>query len=289
MDTAPEGGVSLLPESDTLSPLPGFHRKGLVAITVLGVLSFISCGALLLYLSYKLARWRLQTPTAAGTRGEEEQTVTHDLSLGLAQKNFGHGQPRLAASREDVAGTLREQQQQQQQNKLQSQLQPPQQGQGPPARRRAPNQFLVLILNLLLADLHQAAAFMLSARWVRTNEITVGIPMCWAQGWFVSTGDLASSCFTGAVAIYTYLVIVRNWKPPYWVLNTTIAVLWAFVYLMAILGVAITRNGRDKGGFYVRAAGWVSYAPSTTAMLPSKKHFTGTDAYGSPVLGQHRI
>lgn len=259
-----DSGFTLSAESGTLSPLPDFHRKGLTAIAVLGALSFFSCGVLLLYLSYKLARWRLQSPTATGRRAEEEQAAaTHDLSLGLAQKNFGRGQPRLAGSREDVGQTLREQQK----SHVQEQMRPQslQEEQSPLPVKKAPNQFLILIFNLLLADMHQATAFMLSAEWVRINGITVGIPICWAQGWFVSTGDLASSCFTGAVAIYTYLVIVRNWKPSYRLLYSAIAIIWAFIYLMAILGVAITRNGRGRGGFYVRAAAWVSH----TTVLPN--------------------
>lgn len=244
MATEPDGHVSLSPDSGTLSPLPDFHRQGLLAVSILGILSFVSSSSLLLYISYKLVRWRLQ-PLSVTRRPEEEHAVSNDLSLGLAQKNFGNGPPKLRAS-DDVGDEQGQQLQRQQQAQV---------------KKGAPNQFLILIFNLLLADMHQATAFMLSARWVKANEITVGTHICWTQGWFVSTGDLASSCFTGAVAIYTYFVIVKNRRPPRRILYSAIACIWVFVYLMAVLGVAITRNGRDKGGLYVRATAWVSRHP----------------------------
>ncbi|RYP42295.1 hypothetical protein DL768_010366 [Monosporascus sp. mg162] len=232
-----EGFGQLRPDSDTLSPLPDFHRKGLIAISVLGTMSFISSGTLFLYLVVRLGRWYLQAPSAQ-EQPEEDHAASNDLSLGLAQKNFGRGQPKLTDG-EGLGGV----QDLQQQNR-----QPP--------KKKAPNQFLILILNLLLADMHQGTAFMLSARWVRDNEITVGTRTCWTQGWFVSNGDLSSSCFTGAVAVYTYLIIVKNWKPPYRLLYSVMAALWVFVYFMGVLGVLVTQNGKNAGGLYVRAAAW---------------------------------
>jgi len=55
------------------------------------------------------------------------------------------------------------------------------------------NQFLFLIYNLLFADIQQALAFLLNISHLRQNSIVVGDTTCWAQGWFVSTGDLAST------------------------------------------------------------------------------------------------
>ncbi|RYP29026.1 hypothetical protein DL767_006952 [Monosporascus sp. MG133] len=232
-----EGFGQLRPESDTLSSLPDYHRKGLIAISVLGTMSFISSGALFLYLTVKLGRWYLQAPSAQ-EQPEEDHAASNDLTLGLAQKNFGRGQPKLTGGERP-----RDVQDVQHQNR-----QPP--------KKKAPNQFLILILNLLLADMHQGTAFMLSARWVRDNGITVGTRTCWTQGWFVSNGDLSSSCFTGAIAVYTYLIIVKNRKPPYRLLYSVMAALWVFVYFMGVLGVIVTQNGKNVGGLYVRAAAW---------------------------------
>lgn len=126
------------------------------------------------------------------------------------------------------------------------------------AKRQPPNQFLILIFNLLLADMHQGVAFFLNAEWLRYGAVRVGTPTCFAQGFFVSTGDLASSCFITTIAIHTYLSIVRRYKMPYRLLYTLIACVWVFVYLISGLPVAATHNGAFHGGFFVRAGAWVS-------------------------------
>jgi hypothetical protein len=113
----------------------------------------------------------------------------------------------------------------------------------------------------MLADIHQASAFVLNSVWVATDSIQVGTPACFVQGWLVSTGDLASSCFISAIAIHTYLTCVRGYKPPQWALYVGIIGTWIFVYGMAIVGLAVTNFGRPDGGYYVRAAAWVSGSP----------------------------
>jgi hypothetical protein len=50
-------------------------------------------------------------------------------------------------------------------------------------KSKTPNQFVVLIYNLVLADIQQSIAFLLNTRWVVENSITVGTSGCWAQGW----------------------------------------------------------------------------------------------------------
>ncbi|KAI1086779.1 G protein-coupled glucose receptor regulating Gpa2-domain-containing protein [Rostrohypoxylon terebratum] len=219
----------LNPASDTLSPLPNSHRNGLIAVAVCGIVSLLSTSALFLYLTHKLITWRLRSPEM---KDDGQPTPANDLSLGLAQRNFGISKSNMP--RESKEGVRRQQEL----------------GQG------RPNQFLVLVYNLLLADMHQATAFVLNLPWIRKNEITVGSPSCWAQGWFVSTGDLSASCFICAISIHTYLSVVKGYSPPHWALHLVIVSLWLFIYAMAIAGVAATSNGRGVGGFYVRAVAW---------------------------------
>jgi hypothetical protein len=76
------------------------------------------------------------------------------------------------------------------------------------------NQFLLLIYNLLLADIQQAVAFLLNLDALRHDAIRVGTKTCWAQGWFVSVGDLASSVFIAAIALHTFLGVVKEYRPP---------------------------------------------------------------------------
>lgn len=217
-------------ESDDLTPLPYAHRQGLIAVAVLASLSFGLCAIALLYLTYKLIRWHIKT---RWRRTPECGAGSVDLSLGLAERHFTRTTDDGAQNRRRRTSKEKE-------------------------KKPYPNQFLVLIYNLLLADLHQAGAFLLNGVWARKNSIEVQNPACFLQGWLVSTGDLSSSCFITAIAVHTYLAIVWNYRPPQRLLYLTIVGLWIFDYTLAILGPVTTNNGAKQGGFYVRAAAWVS-------------------------------
>jgi hypothetical protein len=52
-------------------------------------------------------------------------------------------------------------------------------------KSKAPNQFVILIYNLVLADIQQAVAFLLNVEWLAGNAIVVGSRTCWAQAWWV--------------------------------------------------------------------------------------------------------
>ncbi|KAH7027236.1 G protein-coupled glucose receptor regulating Gpa2-domain-containing protein [Microdochium trichocladiopsis] len=229
------GYAPLPPDSDTLVGLSPSHRSGLTAVAFFGTLSFVTSTVLFLFLTVKLIRWRFAPHPSSGPsleqrRAEEDAKNTNDISLGLTAKNFA--------------------------TKPTQSNPPPAPSTRGPYRRKAPNQFLILVYNLLLADMHQATAFMLNITWLNRNEIAVGTDACWAQGFFVSNGDLAASCFITAIAFHTYFSVVRGYRPPHRVLYAMIGFLWVFVYLMGGLGVAITNNGKEAGGLYVRAAAW---------------------------------
>ncbi|KAK4543399.1 hypothetical protein LTR36_005542 [Oleoguttula mirabilis] len=113
------------------------------------------------------------------------------------------------------------------------------------------NQFIILIFNLVFADIQQSVAFLLNAQWLRENAISVHTPICRAQGWFVSTGDLASGVFTLAIAVHSFTDIVWDYRIGHKCFLATIAALWAFVYACAIIGVAL-----HPDDFYVRAGAW---------------------------------
>jgi hypothetical protein len=119
-----------------------------------------------------------------------------------------------------------------------------------------PNQFLLLIYNLLFADIQQALAFLLNISALRNNAIIAGTPMCFAQGWFVSTGDLASSMFILAIALHTFLGVVKDYRLPTGAFYCCIAVNWIFIYAMAAIGPIM--HGRT---FYARASAWVCLLP----------------------------
>lgn len=107
-------------DAATLSPLPPYLHRGLIAISSFAFLSFVCSTALFVYLTCRFINWALDR-----------------------------------RNRRSVYQT---------------------------------NQFLVLIYNLLLADIQQSLAFLLNISAVVHNAINIDMPTCWAQGWFVSTG-----------------------------------------------------------------------------------------------------
>lgn len=113
------------------------------------------------------------------------------------------------------------------------------------------NQFIILIFNLVLADMQQSVAFVLNAQWVTTNSISVGSASCWAQGWFLSTGDLASGVFTFAISVHSFADIVCSYRLSRPTFLITIVLLWTFIYLSALIGIA-----RHPSDFYARAGSW---------------------------------
>lgn len=168
-------------DSSSLSPLPEVLSRGLIAVSTLGLLSFICSSSLFLFLTWRLISWRSKA---------------------------GFSQPT--------------------------------------------NQFLLLIYNLLLADLQQAMAFLLNFDAIRHDAIRVGTTTCWAQGWFVSTGDLASSVFISAIALHTFLGVVKGYRPSTILFWSGIAACWTFVYVLGAIGPFM--HGEE---FYVRAGAWV--------------------------------
>lgn len=118
------------------------------------------------------------------------------------------------------------------------------------SRARA-NQFIILIFNLIFADIQQSIAFVLNIKWLSNNSIEVGTPTCWAQAWFVGTGDLSSGLFTLAIAVHSFMDIVFDYRLGHRTFISVIGFLWAANYFLAILGPVI--NGSD---FYVRAGAW---------------------------------
>jgi hypothetical protein len=225
----------------TIRPLPSVLVHGLGAVATFGFLSFFTSLTLFVYLTYKLIHWQLNPPKAdkRSTSPEPESPTTSDVNGFLVpeshlcpQKEKSWDEP---ASRESMWQRL---------------------------RKEPPNQFLILVYNLLFADIQQAIAFMLNVTWLTEDAIAVGTTACWAQGWFVSVGDLASSVFITAIAMHTYLGVVQGYRLPTWAFYGTITAMWGFVYGMALLGVIITNNGAADGGLYVRAGAWVSYVLS---------------------------
>ncbi len=118
-------------------------------------------------------------------------------------------------------------------------------------RSKKSNQFVILILNLLLADIQQALAFLLNVEWLRLGAVQVPSTICFTQGWLVSTGDLGSGVWCFAIGIHTFASVIFNYRLPAKYFYLTIFLLWAFVY--GISSIPIGLHGRD---LFVRSGVW---------------------------------
>ena len=163
--------------SGTLSPLTDDLHKGLIPVTLFGILSFSAASCLFLLLTFRMVRWNL--------------------------------------------------------------------------KERHINQFVILIWNLLLADIQQSMSFLLNAKWLVENQINVESSACWAQAWFVSTGDLASGVWSFAIGAHTFAVVIFDYRLSNIKFLVTVFMLWSFVYVMALIGIAM-----HPSDYYVRASAW---------------------------------
>ncbi|KAI9150284.1 hypothetical protein HJFPF1_10043 [Paramyrothecium foliicola] len=218
-------------ESQTLLPLPGDLRSGLTAISALAFISFAASTALFVYLTYKLIAWHFLLPRTSAAGHQPDQSTFQ------RKMDFALGIDTIFSDDHKIQGEVPEAQP----------IRP---------RRGKPNQFLILIFNLLLADMHQATAFLLNSSWLHHDGIMVNEPACFAQGLFVSLGDLASSMFITAIAVHTYSSVVTKYRITHTALYIIIALIWVFVYAISLIPVGVTRNGAAVGGFFVRAGAW---------------------------------
>ena len=115
------------------------------------------------------------------------------------------------------------------------------------------NQYVILIYNLLLADLQQSIAFSISFHWLRINKIVAPNVACFVQAWFLQIGDVASGFFVLAIAIHTWLGVVKGYKMSYMWFVLSILFIWVAALVLTIVGPAVFRDR-----FFTRAGGWVS-------------------------------
>lgn len=254
MDDFVKGLSTLTPESDTISPLPLVLRGGLTSVVVMACVSLFTSSLLFTHLLIKLGRYtikraRRRTRFRQAKRGWANiSRKSLDLSLGLDQLRFGGSSKTLPPAL----------------------LIPHELEQEEDQAIPGPNQFVVLLCNLLLADMHQSVGFFLNVIWVAQDGILVRTSACWTQGFFISNGDLASSCFITTIALHTYLTLVREYKPPEWALNSWIVGMWVLIYSVTSAGIIATGNGKQAGGYYVRATAWVRCSSSLPTRISGK-------------------
>ncbi|KAI4692083.1 uncharacterized protein J4E84_003051 [Alternaria hordeiaustralica] len=118
-------------------------------------------------------------------------------------------------------------------------------------RSKRSNQFVILIFNLLWADIQQALAFLLNVEWLRLGSVEVTNPICFAQGWLVSTGDLGSGVWCFVIGLHTFASVILDFRLKPRSFYICIFLLWAF-----ILGVSSIGLGMHGQSIYVRSGVW---------------------------------
>lgn len=220
------------PENDSISPLPDNYRHGLISIAVFALLSFVLTSGLFLYLAFKLLNWHIRN--VARTNSIKNNVPDPQPITDFTYEDGAYG-PEGESSKVAHDRSVK---------RIQK------------AGNRPPNQFLILIFNLIIADMHQAAALLLSVIWLRKGGIFINTPTCFVQGFLASNGNLSSSLFMAIIAIHTYMSVIKDARPTQKVFYSTIVVTWVFVYALSIIPLLATRNGREVGGFFVRADPW---------------------------------
>ncbi|KAI0139274.1 hypothetical protein BJ166DRAFT_125834 [Pestalotiopsis sp. NC0098] len=247
--------ASLLPaEGSTLAPLPEVLRSALIAVTTLAFLSFVSTAFLVIYITYRLIRWdrvvqqTKQQEVEERARRHTELDGTNDLSLGLEERHYVYLKAKMPTPTNSEPPTPRlEKDQAQEQTK-----------------HTRWNPVLMLIYNLLCANLIEAMAFLLSVVWVKQDGIFVPTAACWAQGWFMQVGKLVCSGMLVLISVNTYTTVVKGYKLPRTLIYTLTATVWIIAFAFPLAGILGSHNGAEHGGFYSRAGAWCWVNPEYT-------------------------
>ncbi|KAI5357614.1 Putative G protein-coupled receptor GPR1 [Septoria linicola] len=120
------------------------------------------------------------------------------------------------------------------------------------------NQYVVLVLNLILADLQQSSAFLINWHWYRVDQILAPSPPCFAQGWLLHSGDVSGGFFVLSIALHTYYTAVHGKRIGNKTFAAIVVGIWTWTYFLTAIGVWM--HGTRK---YFTAAGswcWVSSA-----------------------------
>ncbi|PSN70240.1 hypothetical protein BS50DRAFT_309131 [Corynespora cassiicola Philippines] len=113
------------------------------------------------------------------------------------------------------------------------------------------NQFVILIFNLLWADIQQALAFLLNVEWLRIDAIDIENPVCFAQGWLVSTGDLGSGVWCFVIGLHTFASVILDFRLKPRCFYLVIFILWIWIFGVSAIGIGM--HGTD---LYVRSGVW---------------------------------
>ncbi|KAF7627584.1 G protein-coupled glucose receptor regulating Gpa2-domain-containing protein [Aspergillus flavus] len=100
------------------------------------------------------------------------------------------------------------------------------------------NQYIVLIYNLVLADLQQSLAFLICLKWITENKIEASSAACFLQGFWLQIGDPGSGLFVLAIAVHTFILVALGHKLSHRVFVCGVVGVWLFVAILVIIPLA---------------------------------------------------
>lgn len=217
-----DAAAAAFEESGSLSPLPEVYRRCQIAFLAVGGLSLITSGFLFVHITYKLILWKVRDLRSQKSDNQVADTVTPenvDLSLGLSENHYyqtrqkAGGVTDMTLPRADTFLSTSTH------------------------RPKPPNPLLLLIYNLILGDIFLSVAYMNNVVWLAKDGMEVPSITCRVQGWNVSFGTLITSGFLFAIALFSYLGIIRGYKPSTAVVITACAFVWVFSIFLSSLGL----------------------------------------------------
>jgi len=256
------GQVPMPEDGGSLSPLPEQMRRGLLAVAILSGLSIASSALLFFYLTWRMLKWKL-VPAKKHTPTTPDESLNVDLSLGLSEQHYRQYIQSTQATRGSRTTPLR---------RLSSGTVATTKPASintevtPTTEDDHSNPIIILIYHLLLADVQQSAAFVISACWLQYDGIYVPSVPCYAQGWLLGLAKLASAGFLSIISVNTYLNLVWGFKTSRTWIYSAIGFNWVFAFGCTLGGVLGTQTGMAHGGYYVRTGAWCWINPRYEAL-----------------------
>lgn len=230
----------VLASTTSISPLPPEDRTGIIAMSLIGFASFLSCALLFLYITYRLLKSRWGSP-APDPREESDQAA-------LAHRHEFIPDLPPSASRRQLSSDLKKHRQQESEAE-QLRLAEEAAAAGAGRSRSSSNSSLTLIHNLLMADMVQAFAFVFGFSWWHRDGIFVESPTCGAQAFFINLGSVSISLFLISISLNTLLIIVWGYRLSRLAVRSMMAFNWIVSFVLALyvyINVHLSRSYPDQ-------------------------------------------
>ncbi|PSS05317.1 hypothetical protein BD289DRAFT_449168 [Coniella lustricola] len=264
-------------DSSTLTPLPQRARQYVIAIGVIGLVSYLACTALFIFITYRLLQSRFASrkrngpsrprAVAATSLSSTTQGGIDDMIYRTFDKMTLGANHQLDLQQQELAGDMTKVLAQQGDANKQDLRKPFNSRSMKPSAADAAglpsnNSFLTLIYHLLFADMAQSLAYTCSLTWWHKDGIFVPSANCAAQGFLVQLGSVSCAMFLTSISINTLLAMRWGYKFSHRLALTIAAANWIFSFALAFIGIGAftTLPSENDGWYFARSASlcWIN-------------------------------